>query len=156
MWGVRRESLVAKFVSISLVIMAAGCRTGTRTPVPPTPTVIPADVVAQVLQTVDLELGAKIYAENCTACHGPSGHGDGESVRSGAIPNVPDFHDPSARMAHTPEAIFAVISDGRMEKFMPPWSSYFSEAERWAVALYVYSFTDRSFIEARESGSAGS
>jgi high-affinity iron transporter len=132
-------------------MVAAGCRTGTQPPAPPTPTAIPAGVIRQVFQTVDLELGAKIYVENCTACHGLSGHGDGESVQTGAIPNVPDFHDPSARTAHTPEAIFAVISDGRMEKFMPPWSSYLSEAERWAVALYVYSFTERSFFEAREN-----
>ncbi|MBL8154922.1 MAG: cytochrome c [Anaerolineae bacterium] len=148
--------LAASVLWLAIVVLAAGCGTEGRSLPPPMPTVVPPDVVEQILQTVDLELGAKVYAENCTACHGLSGHGDGESVKSGSIPNVPDFHDPSARTAHTPEAIFAVVSDGRMEKFMPPWSSYLSEAERWAVALYVYSFTDRSFIEVRESGSAGS
>jgi high-affinity iron transporter len=132
------------------LILAAGCSSDTRRLPPTTATAVPAHVVERILQTVDLELGARVYAENCTACHGMSGHGDGESVRSGAIPHVPDFHDPSSRTAHTPEAIFTVISDGRMEKFMPPWSSYLSEAERWAVAVYVYGFGEGALIEARE------
>lgn len=151
----RMFTVAAHLLWIAILVLAAGCGPDVRRSQHPTPTIVPPHIVEQVLQTVDLELGARIYAENCTACHGVDGHGDGESVQSGAIPNVPDFHDPSIRTAHTLEAIFAVISDGRMEKFMPPWSSYLSEAERWSVAVYVYAFGDRTFIEARETDSAG-
>lgn len=90
----------------------------------------------------DLALGAQVFAENCTRCHGLSGAGDGELVKSGQVPPMLDFTD--ARIPHegAPIAWYEVVTNGRLDKLMPPWGDSLSEAERWAVTLYVYTLAN--------------
>ncbi len=82
--------------------------------------------------------GAELFAKHCTSCHGTAGHGDGASVRSGTIAYIPDFHRPETMSVHTVEDIYAVISDGRLEKLMPPWKDILSEKQRQALALFIH------------------
>ncbi len=86
----------------------------------------------------DLELGAQIYAENCTRCHGISGMGDGEFVLSGEVTAIPDFTDPASITGKTISDYFQVITNGNMAALMPPWAGSLSETERWAAAAYTY------------------
>lgn len=104
---------------------------------------IPQDV-GYPLTPPDLALGAQVFADNCTACHGQRGAGDGEVVLSGQIEPPPDFTDPTTAAAQTPAEIFDVVTHGRMEKLMPPWRGVLSEAERWAVTHYVYTLAYRA------------
>jgi len=92
----------------------------------------------------DLALGADIFAENCTRCHGPSGAGDGEFVLNGQIETIPDFTDPAANDVYTPADYFEIVTKGRVETLMPPWSGSLSDEERWAVANYVYYLADNA------------
>lgn len=82
--------------------------------------------------------GAALFATHCTSCHGPEGHGDGASVRSGTIAYIPDFHRPDTMTVRTVDDIYAVISDGRLEKLMPPWKDILSEQQRQALAAFIY------------------
>jgi mono/diheme cytochrome c family protein len=127
-------------VCLSL-IAASGLRPSATRPVAtfvPTPTTLPDDIVQQMIAQPNLALGAAVYAENCTACHGLEGRGDGPSVLSGGIKTPPpDFRQPTLMSVQTTQDIFAVISLGRLEKYMPPWERILPEAERWAVAAYV-------------------
>lgn len=93
-------------------------------------------------QPPDLTHGAQIFADNCTACHGTTGQGDGDLVLSGQLPNAPpDFTDPATARAQTPTQWFATITNGRLDKLMPPWHDSLTEQERWSVALYTYTMS---------------
>ena len=93
----------------------------------------------------DLSAGAQIFAANCVRCHGDAGRGDGELVLAGQIPEPPrDFTDPATIRDQTPIAWYDVISNGRLDKLMPPWNGSLSEQERWDVALYSYTLSYQS------------
>ncbi len=83
--------------------------------------------------------GEQVFRANCASCHGERGRGDGASVLSGAVPAIPNFTDPTTMTVHTPTEAFTVISEGRLDKLMPPWGSVLSEIDRWAAAAYVIS-----------------
>ncbi len=95
--------------------------------------------VAQV--TPDAALGARIYAENCTRCHGITGRGDGEMVQSGQVVMPVDFTNPAVAQNARPEDWYQVITEGRLDKLMPPWKDALSEAERWAVTNYLFTLS---------------
>jgi mono/diheme cytochrome c family protein len=87
----------------------------------------------------DLVQGAQIYAQNCIRCHGEAGQGDGELVLSGQLTSAPpDFTDSAATQAQTLAESFEVITNGRLDKLMPPWRDSLSESQRWAVAAYTF------------------
>jgi mono/diheme cytochrome c family protein len=87
----------------------------------------------------DLLQGAQIFAENCTRCHGETGEGDGQIVLSGQIAEPPpDFTNPATAQEQTLNEWFGVITNGRLDKLMPPWGDSLNEQERWAVAFYTY------------------
>lgn len=86
----------------------------------------------------DLVLGAEIYAQNCTECHGIGGAGDGPLVASGQVVNVPNFTDRDTVAPKTPMEYFEIITDGNLENLMPPWRNALSDEERWAVTMYTY------------------
>ncbi len=105
--------------------------------IPPQPTPLPE--VGYPLEPPDLALGAQLFAEHCTACHGEGGRGDGALVQSGQIATPPlDFTDPTTASGQRPTDWFATITDGRIENLMPPWRDSLSEEARWAVAMYTY------------------
>ncbi|MCA9330817.1 c-type cytochrome, partial [Candidatus Saccharibacteria bacterium] len=84
---------------------------------------------------------AAIFAENCIRCHGATGAGDGELVQSGQITDIPDFTDPASIQDMSLDAWFEVITNGRLDKLMPPWRDSLSEEQRWAVAYYTYTMS---------------
>ncbi|MCC7449461.1 MAG: c-type cytochrome [Anaerolineae bacterium] len=85
--------------------------------------------------------GAQVFAANCTKCHGVGGKGDGELVKAGSIPTPGDFTNPDKLGGQTPLDVFKTITNGRLDKLMPPWGGGIAEANRWAVALYVYTLS---------------
>lgn len=86
----------------------------------------------------DIDNGARIFAERCTDCHGVTGDGQGELVLSGSIGRPLDMTERSNVSAKSPLEWYEVITDGRIDKLMPPWENALTEAERWDVALYSY------------------
>lgn len=86
----------------------------------------------------DLTLGALVFSEQCTRCHGQSGAGDGEFALSGQVQNVPDFTNVATFDGKTPADLYVTVTQGRIENLMPPFSNELSDMERWSVANYVY------------------
>ncbi len=89
----------------------------------------------------DLAMGATIFAERCTRCHGVSGAGDGELIGSGPnqIGNHPrSFQDAATSADQTPLTWYETITNGSIQNMMPPWKDALTAEERWAVALYTY------------------
>lgn len=83
--------------------------------------------------------GKAIYAEKCAPCHGQSGLGDGP--RAAQLPNpvtaIGSFE--VARQA-TPSRWYTQVTQGNLEKFMPPFASL-SDRERWDVVAYAFSLS---------------
>lgn len=87
-----------------------------------------------------LQAGRVLYGENCAACHGESGRGDGPS-RETMKPKEPppaNFTDTEVMASLSPFKVFNIVSFGIEGTAMASFSA-FSEEERWRVAFYVFS-----------------
>ncbi|HWP35988.1 MAG TPA: FTR1 family protein [Gemmatimonadales bacterium] len=84
-----------------------------------------------------LEAGEKIYREQCAACHGATGRGDGPRA-VGLEPPPADFTVPALR-ASSPLDFFRKINVGVAGTAMPGFQGILDENARWAVALYASS-----------------
>jgi mono/diheme cytochrome c family protein/plastocyanin len=119
------------------------------------------DIVAYIWQTnttqESLANGKQLYAQNCAACHGENGAGDGvfaddlqavgdASMQSmtGAmdmVMQVPvDFTDPKRMLGASPALLQGKILRGGMGTGMPMWGSIFTEEQIWDLIAYIYSF----------------
>lgn len=93
--------------------------------------------------------GKALYEKNCVMCHGLAGDGQGE-VAGSLLLRPRNFQTAHYRLRSTPTGqlptdadLFRAISLGLPGSMMPPWRYILTEAERWAVAEYVKSFSDR-------------
>ncbi len=107
----------------------------------PRPTNAPPPQITTPQQAPDVAVGAAIFAEECTRCHGIGGAGDGELVRTGQVIPPKAFTDPATASSQTPLEWFTTITNGRLEALMPPWGNSLSAADRWNVALYTYTMS---------------
>ncbi len=125
------------------VLITAGCSglAGEPSIVSTVPPPTAPQPIALPQTAPDLALGAQIYAQNCTRCHGVSGKGDGELVQSGQVAGVPDFTDPKTIQGATPADWYEIVTNGRLDKLMPPWGDKLSDDQRWSVTNYVYSLS---------------
>jgi mono/diheme cytochrome c family protein len=123
------------------VLLAACSLAGDVTPPPGAPAVT-AVTPAGTASTTN---GAAIFAQHCSGCHGPAGKGDGElaaKLMAERTTPLPDFSSPDWQSAHSPEALFQIVTDGRLDKLMPPWRDKLTEAERWAVVDFIETLAD--------------
>lgn len=81
-----------------------------------------------------LQLGGRLFVDNCAACHGRGGYGN---VKLGA----PSLIDDDWLYGGTGQDIYASIHDGRAG-MMPPWSSLGAENVKH-LAQYVLSLSGR-------------
>ncbi len=99
----------------------------------------------------DVHEGERIFRERCTECHGVSGDGLGELVTAGSVERPLDMTVQELVAQRSPLDWFDVITEGRIEKLMPPWQNALSEAERWDVTLYSYTLAyDEELLAAGE------
>ncbi|MDD3677281.1 cytochrome c/FTR1 family iron permease [Thauera propionica] len=82
-----------------------------------------------------LARAAPLYAQQCAACHGSTGHGDGTAA-AGLDPPPIAFTDADRAAQRTPLALYEVISQGVAGTAMTGFPQL-SEADRWALAFYV-------------------
>jgi mono/diheme cytochrome c family protein len=93
-----------------------------------------------------VERGKQVYAENCAACHGDNGAGDG-LCSAFLIPAPRDFTRGVFRFKTTPggemptdEDLFRTVSLGLHSTGMPPWKFLLPDEDRWAVIQYIKTF----------------
>jgi plastocyanin len=119
------------------------------------------DVVAYIWQSnttkESLANGKQLYAQNCAACHGEIGAGDGvfadELAQAGeaSMQNMSgatdmmmqtpvDFTDPKRMLGASPALLQGKILRGGMGTGMPMWGSIFTEEQIWDLIAYIYSF----------------
>ena len=119
------------------------------------------DVVSYIWQsnttTEALANGRELYAQNCAACHGENGAGDGvfaddlakageASMQSMAgatdmsMQAPVDFTDSKRMLGASPALLQGKILRGGMGTGMPMWGSIFTEEQIWDLIAYIYSF----------------
>jgi mono/diheme cytochrome c family protein/plastocyanin len=119
------------------------------------------DVVAYIWQSNTtpeaLANGKELYAQNCAACHGENGAGDGVFAddlaaageasmqsMSGSMDMMMqtsvDFTDTSRMLGASPALLEGKILRGGMGTGMPMWGSIFSGQQIQDLIAYLYSF----------------
>jgi len=82
--------------------------------------------------------GAALYAEKCAPCHGDQGRGDGPQGLQLSV-KVPAFGLPEVGRGAVPANYYSIVSQGKIENFMPPFSGSLNEQQRWDAVAYVLS-----------------
>lgn len=119
------------------------------------------DVVAYIWQSnttpESIANGRQLYAQNCAACHGENGSGDGVfaddlaaagkssmQTMTGAdamsMQRPVDFTDPNRMLGASPALLQGKILRGGMGTGMPMWGTIFTENQIWDLVAYLYSF----------------
>ena len=125
------------------------------------------DAVAYIWQSNTtpeaLEGARQLYAQNCAACHGEAGDGDGVFANDISLPLNPsppmgsggridemlsgheivvpaDFTDPLQMVSAAPALLQGKIIRGGMGTGMPMWGVIFTEEQVWALVSYLYTF----------------
>ena len=133
-----------KFSPLILFIVAAitltACNFTLAQDVTPPPDYVPPTPVPTLgplfpAQAPSTENGALIFAEKCAACHGETGLGDGEQGIKLNV-TVPAFGLPEIARPASPAQWYRVVTQGNIERFMPPFVSL-SDQERWDVVAYA-------------------
>src|SRR5881409_3760990 len=84
-----------------------------------------------------LERGALVYREQCAACHGESGRGDGPKAKTLKGPPPANLADRRLMGDMSLLDIFRRIAIGTPGSAMPEFAEDLSAEDRWAVAAYV-------------------
>jgi mono/diheme cytochrome c family protein len=97
----------------------------------------------------DLQLGQKIYAQHCAACHGAKLEGQPDwrkPLSNGRMP-APPHDDTGHTWHHTNEVLFGITKHGLVPPYAPPgyhsdmpaFGSVLKESEIRAVLAYIES-----------------
>jgi putative copper resistance protein D len=84
--------------------------------------------------------GARTFAEQCVACHGPRGYGDGPAAAGLAVKPA-DLARQHVGF-HTDGTFFWWISHGKGENAMPAFADVLDEQQRWEVIGFLHALYD--------------
>lgn len=140
------------FLAIGSLLLAA-CNMTLAADVTPPPNYVPPTPIPTLgplypASAPDIANGEVIYAEKCAPCHGDAGLGDGPQGKELPVTVIPIGLPETARKA-TPARWYGVVTQGNIDRFMPPFVSL-SDQERWDVIAYV--FTLHTTNEELETG----
>ncbi|MCX8061305.1 MAG: c-type cytochrome [Anaerolineales bacterium] len=146
----RRPANPLVWLAIVLVAIGlAGCSFSLAADVTPPPgasdLAISRTQIASSLQDIyplvppDVNKGKAIFEEKCAPCHGVNGDGDGP--RAAQLPNpVPALSDLEIARQAVPARWYLIVTNGNLERFMPPFPSL-SDSQRWDVVAYALSLS---------------
>jgi putative copper resistance protein D len=134
--GHRRS--VAGMLGGAAVVMMGLILGGTALSVPAVPTVYVDSPLAY--STVTIAAGAQTFSEECVACHGPRGYGDGPAAAS--LPVQPADLTRQHVGFHTDGTFFWWISHGKGENAMPAFGDRLDEQQRWEVVALLHAMSD--------------
>jgi mono/diheme cytochrome c family protein len=120
------------------------------------------DLVAALWSNVTtkqtLKEGQELYTQNCAACHGSDGVGDGvfapqlsatpqfDSMGNEVVPPL-DFSDPGQMYGASPALLQGKILRGGMGTGMPSWGQIFTDAQSWVLTDYLWTFSIQDLEE---------
>lgn len=126
---------------ILLVLSLVGCSFSLAEDITPppgyaTPTPLPGIGPLYPEQPPVPARGAALYAEKCAPCHGEQGLGNGPMAANLPVA-VPAIGLAEIARRATPAEWYQIVSEGRMQRGMPPFLSL-SPQERWDVVAYTF------------------
>ena len=138
-----KKALIIAFVFLSFILAACSLASDLTPPPGYHPTaIIPPTAAPAVYPLVppDPAQGAAIFTDNCAPCHGATGMGNGD--KAAGLPNPPAAIG-TAALARPAKPVnwYDIITNGRIERFMPPFASL-TDRQRWNVIAYVYSLSE--------------
>jgi len=138
-----KKARFVAFVSLSLILSACSLASDLTPPPGYHPTAIIQPTAAPAVYPLvppDPADGAAIFTDNCAPCHGATGMGNGD--KASGLPNPPAAIGTAAvARPATPVNWYDIITNGRIERFMPPFASL-TDRQRWDVIAYVYSLSE--------------
>lgn len=90
----------------------------------------------------DPSAGQALFAEECAPCHGDLGLGDGPRANQLSVPVTAIGLPEVARLA-TPAEWFTIVTQGNLERFMPPFLSL-TDRQRWDVVAYAFTLSEKA------------
>ena len=97
-----------------------------------------------------IALGKQVYTQQCAACHGTQGLGDGEAAYL-LYPKPRNFIDANYRLVSTwdrvptDQDLFNTITRGMPGSAMPSWG-HLSAEQRWALVYYIKSLAQKQLV----------
>jgi cytochrome c553 len=94
--------------------------------------------------------GQKLFAQNCAACHGETGGGNGvfsAQIKALAGKTPANFSDPANMLGAAPALLQGKILRGGMGTDMPAWGPILTDQQTWDILSYLYTF---QFMESRK------
>ncbi len=118
------------------------------------------NIVAFIWQSnttpADVTDGRQLFGQNCAACHGMAGKGDGvyadrlasEAAAGGIdmmLQRPANLADPMRMLGASPALLEGKILRGGMGTGMPSWGPILREADIWKIISYLYTFQFKEF-----------
>jgi mono/diheme cytochrome c family protein len=85
------------------------------------------------------DAGARLYAEQCSGCHGVRGEGDGPQAPA-LVPKPRNFRDPAFWRDRTVEQLKVIVRRGKPGTMMPPFEGVLTAEQMDAVVAFVRRF----------------
>ena len=85
----------------------------------------------------DAANGEMYYMQNCTACHGADGKGDGPRAYF-IYPRPRNFHHPASKARFSRAELFNAIKKGVSGREMPAWEKVMSDQQIADITEYVF------------------
>ena len=128
-----KKMVFAFIVFAAFVLSACG---GGGPEVAATPVPVPAEYAGKVnpLAADAATSGAEIFKNNCVACHGEQGHGDGPA---GASLNPQPKNLPELATTVGDDYFFWRINTGKAGTSMVGWKGILTDEQIWQVVAFI-------------------
>ena len=83
-------------------------------------------------------VGAALFKDECTSCHGPDADGRGPAA-TGLTPPPANLRGGDTLLRHSDAYLYYRLSEGKPGTAMPSFRGALDEAERWALVAYLRS-----------------
>src|SRR5574340_1439087 len=134
-----RSTLYVSMIGAALVLAACNFTLAEDVTPPPDyipPTPMPTLGALYPADAPDVQKGAAIFSEKCSPCHGAAGLGDGPQSMQLPV-TVPGIGLPEVARPASPAGWFKIVTQGNLDRFMPPFVGALSDQQRWDVVSYV-------------------
>ncbi len=105
------------------------------------------DLVAYIWQSnttpESVAEGQRLFAQNCAACHGETGGGNGVfsvDIKALAGKTPANLSDPASMLGAGPALLQGKILRGGMGTGMPSWGPILTNQQTWDIISYLYTF----------------
>ena len=144
---------MTRLISLVLLLLVAMTLTACSLAAPAPVSTAPVNRPTQAANQEPLQLptrrpnaadGAELYAQKCSACHGDQGRGDGARAAQIQTQNgspVANLTADTIARARTPEQWYAIVTNGRLDKLMPPFAGSLTVDQRWDVIVYGWTLS---------------